>query len=75
MVKKFDAYDDEIDLALIFQKFWVKRGLILIIPFLTLVILTALILIKSSLYSDKSLSLYINLKGIKEGTYPNGTTF
>ena len=48
MVKKFDAYDDEIDLALIFQKFWVKRGLILIIPFLTLVILTALILIKSS---------------------------
>ena len=75
MVKKFDAYDDEIDLALIFQKFWVKRGLILIIPFLTLVILTALILIKSSLYSDQSLSLYINLKGIKEGTYPNGTTF
>ena len=75
MVKKFDAYDDEIDLTLIFQKFWVKRGLILIIPFLTLVILTALILIKSSLYSDKSLSLYINLKGIKEGTYPNGTTF
>lgn len=75
MVKKFDAYDNEIDLTLIFQKFWVKRGLILIIPFLTLVILTALILIKSSLYSDKSLSLYINLKGIKEGTYPNGTTF
>ena len=75
MVKKFDAYDDEIDLALIFQKFWVKRGLILIIPFLTLVILTALILIKSSLYSDQSLSLYINLKGIKDGTYPNGTTF
>ena len=75
MVKKFDAYDDEIDLTLIFQKFWVKRGLILIIPFLTLVILTALILIKSSLYNDKSLSLYINLKGIKEGTYPNGTTF
>ena len=75
MVKKFDAYDDEIDLALIFQKFWVKRGLILIIPFLTLVILTALILIKSSLYSDQSMSLYINLKGIKEGTYPNGTTF
>ena len=75
MVKKFDAYDDEIDLTLIFQKFWVKRGLILIIPFLTLVILTALILIKSSLYSDQSMSLYINLKGIKEGTYPNGTTF
>ena len=68
------GYDDEISIGELIQKLWRKRGLIVILP-LVLAGLTVTGLLMGKATSSEKLSYYIELTGLKDSAYPNGTAF
>ena len=68
------GYDDEISIGELIQKLWRKRGLIVMLP-LVLAGLTVTGLLMGKAASPEKLSYYIELTGVKDSAYPNGTAF
>ena len=56
------------------MKLWAKRGLIVFLP-LVLAGLTVAGLLVTKVNSSDKLSYYIELTGLKDNAYPNGTAF
>ena len=68
------SYDDEISISELLLKLWRKRGLIVLMPLL-LAGLTVTALLATKVTSPERLSYYIELTGLKDNAYPNGTAF
>ena len=69
-----NLYDDEISISELLMKLWAKRGLIVFLP-LVLAGLTVAGLLVTKVNSSDKLSYYIELTGLKDNAYPNGTAF
>jgi len=69
-----DPYNDEISIGELIEKLWRKRGLIVFLP-LVLAGLTVAGLLLTKATSPEKLSYYIELTGLKDNAYPNGTAF
>ena len=69
-----NLYDDEISISELLMKLWAKRGLIVFLP-LVLAGLTVAGLLLTKANSPERLSYYIELSGLKDNAYPNGTAF
>lgn len=69
-----NLYDDEISISELLMKLWAKRGLIVFLP-LVLAGLTVAGLLLTKVNSTDTLSYYIELTGLKDNAYPNGTAF
>ena len=69
-----NLYDDEISISELLMKLWSKRGLIVFLP-LVLAGLTVAGLLVTKVSSSDKLSYYIELTGLKDNAYPNGTAF
>ena len=67
-------YTDEISIGELIEKLWRKRGLIVFLP-LVLAGLTVAGLLLTKATSAEKLSYYIELTGLKDNAYPNGTAF
>ena len=73
-VTSMDPYNDEISIGELIEKLWRKRGLIVFLP-LVLAGLTVAGLLLTKATSAEKLSYYIELTGLKDNAYPNGTAF
>ena len=67
-------HTDEISIGELIEKLWRKRGLIVFLP-LVLAGLTVAGLLLTKATSAEKLSYYIELTGLKDNAYPNGTAF
>jgi len=65
---------DEIDFWAIFQKLWLRRGLLIIVPFM-FSLLTIIGLLVTAVKSSAPIVYYVELQGIEKSRYPNGTVF
>ena len=65
---------NEISIGELIEKLWRKRGLIVFLP-LVLAGLTVAGLLLTKANSAEKLSYYIELTGLKDNAYPNGTAF
>ena len=68
------SYTDEISIGELIEKLWRKRGLIVFLP-LVLAGLTVAGLLLTKATSAEKLNYYIELTGLKDNAYPNGTAF
>ena len=73
-LQAMDPYGDEISIGELIEKLWRKRGLIVFLP-LVLAGLTVAGLLLTKATSAEKLSYYIELTGLKDKAYPNGTAF
>ena len=73
-VTSTDTYNDEISIGELIEKLWRKRGLIVFLP-LVLAGLTVAGLLLTKATSAEKLNYYIELTGLKDNAYPNGTAF
>ena len=73
-LQSMDPYGDEISIGELIEKLWRKRGLIVFLP-LVLAGLTVAGLLLTKATSAEKLSYYIELTGLKDNAYPNGTAF
>ena len=73
-VTSMDPYSDEISIGELIEKLWRKRGLIVFLP-LVLAGLTVAGLLLTKATSAEKLNYYIELTGLKDNAYPNGTAF
>ena len=65
---------DEISLVDIFNKLWSRRGLLVIIPFLSLA-LGGIHILQTKVKVSTPTVYYVQLQGIKNAEYPNGAKF
>ena len=70
----FVDYQDEISLADIAAKLWQRRGILLVLPVLTL-LAAVIFLLTSAVRTVNPTVHFVELTGIKQSHYPNGTTF
>ena len=78
MSEHIEKYDDEIDLLTVFEGFWKKRLLVLVVVLIGFVGagLYGIAKHSNSLFeSVASGKMKLNFKGAELGQYPNGTKF
>ena len=69
-----DLSQDEISVTDLLRKLWQRRGLLVILPVLFL-LLAVIFLFITMVKTYSPTVYYINLQGIEKSTYPNGTRF
>lgn len=65
---------DEISLVDIFKKLWLRRGLLVILPFATFLVAIVFIFL-SAVKTTNPTVYFVQLKGIEKSSYPNGASF
>ena len=65
---------EEIDLWVILQKLWARRGLLIILP-LMFSFLAVIWLLVTAVETSTPTVYYVELQGIEKSRYPNGTVF
>ena len=65
---------DEIDLKILFQKLWLRRGLLIAVPLL-FTFLAIIGLLVAAVSSSAPTVYFVELKGIEKSHYPNGAQF
>ncbi|BBO87665.1 hypothetical protein [Desulfosarcina ovata] len=69
-----DLNEDEISITDIISKLWHRRGLLVIIPIIFL-LLAVSFLFASAIRTSTPIVYFVQLKGIEKSTYPNGSEF
>jgi len=69
-----EVFQDEISLTDIVQKLWSRRGLLIVLPVLFLLLAVFLLLFIKVSTSSPTV-FFVQLQGIDKSAYPNGTTF
>jgi len=65
---------DEISISDLLRKLWLKRGLLVVLPIVFLILAT-LVLLFTAVKTKSPTIFYVQLQGIKNSSYPNGTSF
>lgn len=65
---------DEISITDLLKKLWLRRGLLVILPIVFLILAT-IILLFTSVKTQSPTIFYVQLQGINNASYPNGTSF
>ena len=66
--------NDEISLIDIFKKLWLRRGLLVILPIVTLLLAVVFIFL-SAVKTTTPTVYFVQLNGIEKSSYPNGARF
>ncbi|BBO80275.1 hypothetical protein DSCO28_08410 [Desulfosarcina ovata subsp. sediminis] len=69
-----DLNEDEISISDIIRKLWQRRGLLIIMPIIFM-LLAVIFLFTSAIRTSTPILYFVQLKGIEKSTYPNGTEF
>ena len=68
------SYQDEISITDLLRKLWQRRGLIIVLPLIFL-LLAVIFLFFNAVKTSAPTIFFVKLQGIEKSTYPNGTRF